>query len=203
MSSTKLNTRLVSVTEQPQPSAAIYPLDAKLVAPSSVEYDEKVFHDDNEGVAHNHQNSCDCQSQSQSHTPSSDHRHCHNGRLRRFLVPALLALVFLAGLFTFSCMSGHSVAGWGADSLFSRAVTDGTTGNGTQGSFIHNKLYLIVVFVGLLVVVILAVMLSAWCCKGAFENPLCCPCYLCACCGGLACLECIGCGLCAEGIDQM
>lgn len=48
-------------------------------------------------------------------------------------------------------------------------------------------------------------MLSYWCCKGklpsrqgvnrtdsrdfpnagSFENPLCCPCYLCACCGGL------------------
>jgi hypothetical protein len=45
--------------------------------------------------------------------------------------------------------------------------------------------YLIVVFVGLVVCVILAIMLSAWCCRGAFENPLCCPCYLCACCGGL------------------
>ena len=66
--------------------------------------------------------------------------------------------------------------------------------------------YLIVVFVGLVVVVLLAIMLSAWCCKGkeklvvlnpltlisflkhkkgAFKNPLCCPCYLCACCGGL------------------
>lgn len=57
--------------------------------------------------------------------------------------------------------------------------------------------------------------------EGAFENPLCCPCYLCACCGGLgmsffagtghsveinnllflACLECIGCGLCAEAAE--
>lgn len=48
-----------------------------------------------------------------------------------------------------------------------------------------------------------AICLSAWCCRGmsvrllgshkfiidifsgAFQNPLCCPCYLCACCGGL------------------
>lgn len=64
--------------------------------------------------------------------------------------------------------------------------------------------YLIIIFVGLFVVLILGIMLSAWCCKGssiqcrrqrhklnvhldagAFQNPLCCPCYLCACCGGL------------------
>ncbi|KAJ7279492.1 hypothetical protein C8J57DRAFT_1570241, partial [Mycena rebaudengoi] len=47
------------------------------------------------------------------------------------------------------------------------------------------SIYLIVIFVGLLVVLILGVMLSAWCCKGTFENSCCCPCYLCACCGGL------------------
>lgn len=84
-----------------------------------------------------------------------------------------------------------------ATGLLKRAATDGS-----QSVFVKNKLYLVVAIVGLVVVVILAVMLSAWCCRGAFENPLCCPCYLCACCGGLACLECIGCGLCAEGADQ-
>ena len=66
--------------------------------------------------------------------------------------------------------------------------------------------YLIIVFVGLVLVLIAGLCLSAWCCKGAcfmiisftpplswhgvhsigsFQNPLCCPCYLCACCGGL------------------
>jgi len=195
MSSTKFATGLVSVTEQPQPSAVIYPIDSKHAA--VVECNEKLLPGDNENIAH-HEGSCDCQRQ----TPSSDHRHCHNGRLRRFLVPALIAFVLLAGLFTFSCMDGSSLSGWGTEGLVSRAITNGTN-NGTGGSFIHNKLYLIVIFVGLLVVVVLAVMLSAWCCRGAFENPLCCPCYLCACCGGLACLECIGCGLCAEGVDQM
>lgn len=48
-----------------------------------------------------------------------------------------------------------------------------------------HPVYLIVVIVGLFVLLVLAIMLSAWCCRGAFENPLCCPCYLCACCGGL------------------
>ena len=59
----------------------------------------------------------------------------------------------------------------------------------------------------------------------SFENPCCCPCYLCACCGGLgkllpylfnlfggvtdnlvflaACLDCIACGLCAEGYQAV
>ncbi|KAK0502880.1 hypothetical protein EDD18DRAFT_1135485 [Armillaria luteobubalina] len=123
------------------------------------------------------------------------HRHCHIARLRQLLIPVVLAFLALVGvllLSPFDITSGHS--------LFSRAV-DGTTGN--NGSFVDNKLYLIVVFVGLLVVVILGICLSFWCCKGAFENPCCCPCYLCACCGGLACLECVGCGLCAAGAEAM
>ncbi|KAK0197498.1 hypothetical protein F5146DRAFT_1015589 [Armillaria mellea] len=122
------------------------------------------------------------------------HRHCHIARLRQLLIPVVLAFLALVGvllLSPFDITGGHS--------LFSRAVDD-TTGN---GSFVDNKLYLIVVFVGLLVVVILGICLSFWCCKGAFENPCCCPCYLCACCGGLACLECIGCGLCAAGAEAL
>ncbi|OBZ72826.1 hypothetical protein A0H81_06715 [Grifola frondosa] len=83
---------------------------------------------------------------------------------------------------------------------FVKRQTTGSSGNNT---FVDHKLYLIIVFVGLFLVLIMAICLSAWCCKGVFENPLCCPCYLCACCGGLACLECIGCGLCAEGLEQM
>ena len=66
--------------------------------------------------------------------------------------------------------------------------------------------------------------------KGVFKNPCCCPCYLCACCGGLgmvfflflfffltrltvpfplfdfliiACLECLACGLCCEGVSEI
>ena len=45
--------------------------------------------------------------------------------------------------------------------------------------------YLIVIFVGLFLCLVFGIMLAAWCCRGSFENPLCCPCYLCACCGGL------------------
>jgi len=78
----------------------------------------------------------------------------------------------------------------------------GTSGNG-QSVFVKNKFYLIVALVGLAVVLLLGICLSAWCCKESFENPLCCPCYLCACCGGLACLECIACGLCAEAVETV
>ncbi|KZT40936.1 hypothetical protein SISSUDRAFT_1059834 [Sistotremastrum suecicum HHB10207 ss-3] len=78
----------------------------------------------------------------------------------------------------------------------------GSTGN-TQSPFIKNKLYLIVVLVGLFLVLIAAIFLSFWCCKGAFENPCCCPCYLCACICGLECLECLACGLCAAGAEDV
>ncbi|KAF8183669.1 hypothetical protein BJ912DRAFT_545355 [Pholiota molesta] len=176
----------VSVTEQPRASND---LPMYLKAPSMVS---------SEKGCHGHDHSCSQQDSSDSHR----HR-CHNGRLRRFLIPFIVALLLLGGLLAFSCASGHGAGEWGLDTLMSRAIGDTTSGSTGSGStFVNRKLYLIIVFVGLLVVVILAVMLSAWCCRGAFENPCCCPCYLCACCGGLACLECIGCGLCAEGISQ-
>ncbi|TDL21866.1 hypothetical protein BD410DRAFT_789273 [Rickenella mellea] len=139
-----------------------------------------------------------------AHYPQSQSRCCHNQRRRKikailialsstFLILALLGLVsFQCGMF-----SGDN---WG-DGLMKRAITS-TTSNG-QSVFVKNKLYLIVAIVGLFLVLILAIMLSAWCCRGSFRNPLCCPCYLCACCGGLACLECISCGLCAEGLEQV
>ncbi|KAJ7572081.1 hypothetical protein C8J56DRAFT_979410 [Mycena floridula] len=130
------------------------------------------------------------------------HKRCHKSRFRRLLLPIAAVLLTLFALMAVSCYTniGLDLAG---DSLLRRALGDNSGSNGTESTFTKNKLYLIVIFVGLLLVIILAVMLSAWCCKGAFQNPLCCPCYLCACCGGLACLECIGCGLCAEGADEM
>ncbi|EFI26547.1 hypothetical protein CC1G_15760 [Coprinopsis cinerea okayama7 len=96
---------------------------------------------------------------------------------------------------------GGGVADWGI--ALAQEVGSTSTGSGGDSPFTSQKLYLIVIFVGLFVVLVLGIMLSVWCCKGAFKNPLCCPCYLCACCGGLACLQCIGCGLCLEGLDEM
>ncbi|KAI0773070.1 hypothetical protein BD413DRAFT_472899 [Trametes elegans] len=141
---------------------------------------------------------------------------CERARSRR-VVTALILAAFSLGLFLLiSCLwdvafneaSWISSLGLGEDgsgstwTAMSGFVKRATDANG-QNTFVDRKYYLIIVFVGLFLVVLAAICLSAWCCRGAFENPLCCPCYLCACCGGLACLECIGCGLCAEGIDQM
>ncbi|KAI0367095.1 hypothetical protein BV20DRAFT_582779 [Pilatotrama ljubarskyi] len=156
--------------------------------------------------------------------------HVHNGvpgahqcrrersRSRRVVTALLLATFSFALILLISCLydAAFNEASWlsslglvedGSGSTWTalggfvkRQAVD--NGNG-QNAFVHRKYYLIVVFVGLFLVILAAICLSAWCCRGAFENPLCCPCYLCACCGGLACLECIGCGLCAEGIDNM
>ncbi|KAF8344632.1 hypothetical protein F5887DRAFT_256443 [Amanita rubescens] len=135
------------------------------------------------------------------------HGNCHQWRLRRVLIPVLLGL--LAAFLLLCAISAVRITyfagmdggdeGWlgmldNGFKIMKRAVVE-TSGN--SGSFVHNKLYLIIIFVGIAVVVILGISLTFWCCRGSFRNPLCCPCYLCACCGGLACLECIGCGLCA------
>ncbi|KAJ7050969.1 hypothetical protein C8F01DRAFT_1377264 [Mycena amicta] len=180
-------------TKQPAMQAPQYIHDEKAVLPA--------YHDLD--ATHNQW--------SQRQQAPHEHKHCHNGRLRRLLVPALILLVSLSGLIALLCFVGDAMGVSSdptaiLDGLFAvkRAVVDGDNGSTDSGStFTKHKLYLIVIFVGLLVVLVLGVMLAAWCCKGSFENPLCCPCYLCACCGGLACLECIGCGLCAEGVDQM
>ncbi|KAI0824380.1 hypothetical protein BC628DRAFT_1322941 [Trametes gibbosa] len=145
-------------------------------------------------------------------------RHCEGARLRRVLIAFLLAILTFALLLFISFLwnAAFNEASWlsylGLTDDGSGSAWTGMTGfvkrqainNGTgENTFIHRKYYLIVVFVGLFLVILAAICLSAWCCRGAFQNPLCCPCYLCACCGGLACLECIGCGLCAEGIDNV
>ncbi|KAJ7203814.1 hypothetical protein GGX14DRAFT_461251 [Mycena pura] len=147
-------------------------------------------------------------------------RHHHGGSLRRLLIPALLAGVSLSALVSLFCLFSVA-AGWDA-------VSDAAPGALVEGLF-HVKraysmrvaaersrvpaVYLIDIFIGLVVVLMLGIMLSAWCCHGApcpslrcrsiVRQPLCCPCYLCTCCGGLACLECIGCGPCAEAVDQI
>ncbi|KAJ7443576.1 hypothetical protein FB451DRAFT_1568660, partial [Mycena latifolia] len=108
---------------------------------------------------------------------TSSHKACHNGRLRRILMPAMISLVALAGFIA-------EIVG-GLFQVKRAGTGDGSGSTDSESAFTKHKLYLIVIFVGLLVVLILGVMLSAWCCKGAFENPCCCPCYLCACCGGL------------------
>ncbi|KAG1743833.1 hypothetical protein EDB19DRAFT_1697226 [Suillus lakei] len=60
------------------------------------------------------------------------------------------------------------------------------TTTSSSSSFTRNK---VIIFFRLFLILLAATMLSFWCCKGAFENPLCCPmpmlCYLCECCSGM------------------
>jgi len=126
------------------------------------------------------------------------HRSCHKARLRQFLLLAVVLLLGVGATLAISYIYDinlFDLVGLGAD------LHGGLLSKRQSSSFTNNKLYLIIVFVGLFLVLIAGIMLSFWCCKGSFENPLCCPCYLCACCGGIACLECIGCGLCAAGLE--
>ncbi|KDQ49179.1 hypothetical protein JAAARDRAFT_212312 [Jaapia argillacea MUCL 33604] len=180
-----------------------FPINNQPSPPASMD----LYYTSSEKGLHDLRSHCQCQNHSQVHTDSHSHHSCHQSRFWRILFPALLSLFGLVALSVFALIQYPALGSLlGLDDgefytgLAKRAVGD-TTGN--QSTFASHKLYLIVIFVGLVVVLVLGVMLSFWCCKGSFENPLCCPCYLCACCGGLACLECIGCGLCAEGFEQM
>ncbi|KAJ6632309.1 hypothetical protein B0H10DRAFT_1976909 [Mycena sp. CBHHK59/15] len=194
----------ISIPIAKQPSMDLY---------TRSQMDEKplIYQEHAHAHAHAHAHGMDDDVSQQWSSPASSsslsHKPCHNGRLRRLLVPFLIALLTLSGLVALSCLFGDG-SGTGPTDIIEgllhvKRASDGSVSSGNESSFTKHKLYLIVIFVGLLVVLILGVMLSAWCCKGVFENPCCCPCYLCACCGGLACLECIGCGLCAEGVEQM
>ena len=127
------------------------------------------------------QSQCDCEASPHphSHPHPQNHHSCHNSRLRRMFVPFILGLLVLGiGFALYTCLSGG--LDWGTAELLKRQVNGQT---GQESSFTKNKrtlsvhklaapniksqVYLIVIFVGLVIVVILAVCLSAWCCKGA------------------------------------
>jgi hypothetical protein len=75
---------------------------------------------------------------------------------------------------------------------------NGGSTNNSGSAFTNQKLWIIIVVVvgisglfmmltsGLIIVLALGICVAAWCCKGAFRNPLCCPCYTLACCGCLS-----------------
>lgn len=125
---------------------------------------------------------------------------CHQQRRRYIFIFLLFGFLLFLGVLLADICTYHPMEGtpgfWDSISggLLKRAAGDAQP-------FVDRKYYLIIVFVGLFLVLILGIMLSAWCCRGVFENPCCFPCYLCACCGGLACLECVGCGLCVEAAE--
>jgi len=134
----------------------------------------------------------DTKRQSHSHTHACSHRSRHN-TLRARLPLLILSITLLVSLGLLLLLGNADDVLHGSMegvSILKRQVSSPGNGNGSgipsgNSPFVKNKLYLIVVIVGFFVVLLLAVMLSAWCCRGAFRNPLCCPCYLCACCGGL------------------
>ncbi|KAI9060783.1 hypothetical protein FKP32DRAFT_1014902 [Trametes sanguinea] len=108
---------------------------------------------------------------------------CENARSRRVVTALLLATFSLALLLMASCLwnAAFNEASWlsalglvddGSGSAWSamtgfvkRQAVD--NGNG-QSTFVHHKYYLIVVFVGLFLVFLAAICLSAWCCRGTY-----------------------------------
>jgi len=136
-----------------------------------------------------------------SHNHESSHAGCHSMRMRRFILPTLLTVLALSFLLFLALAEPEMSFGHG--DLLKRQSLSGGGSTGGGGAFIENKLYIIVIVVGLILCLVAAVMCSAWACRGAFNSPLCCPCYCCALCGGLACIECIGCGLCGDLAQQV
>jgi len=170
-------------------------------------YNEQLYHDEKHPhllayIQGHRRTSCTFQDCAECAGASSQyHNTCHKSRLRRLLIPAILSLLTIAAIIFLSCLNDMTALG-GFDGMLGMGKRDTSGTNNGNSTLVDNKLYLIIIFAGLLFVIILAIMLSAWCCRESFENPLCCPCYLCACCGGLACLECICCGLFAEGMEN-
>ncbi|KLO09184.1 hypothetical protein SCHPADRAFT_1000442 [Schizopora paradoxa] len=107
---------------------------------------------------------------------TTTHNDCHRKRLRRaahFSLASVLVLTLVLFV-TFKCrldqvmFGSHGAADVGSGSGLEKRQSNGSTetGNGTQSSFVKNKLYLIIVFVGLFICLVLAIMLAAWCCRG-------------------------------------
>ncbi|KAF6751920.1 hypothetical protein DFP72DRAFT_906496 [Ephemerocybe angulata] len=114
-------------------------------------------------------------------------------RFKRILIPVVLSVLGFAAVTAVACAGGFNgiYSEWTGDSspvattssvgadessqsampqLVGRAAEAVSAATGADGSgsiFVDRKLYLIIIFVGLVVVVIFGIMLSAWCCKGS------------------------------------
>lgn len=116
--------------------------------------------DEKHSQQHQHDSGCQHQHGLESNSPS--HRGCHSTRLRQLVVPAsLIALAFIAFMawVSYDSMSMGDTLGGLVKRQYAQQEESG---------FVRNKLYLIVIFVGLFLVLVAGIMLSAWCCKGAF-----------------------------------
>ncbi|KAJ3770802.1 hypothetical protein FB446DRAFT_846753 [Lentinula raphanica] len=107
--------------------------------------------------AHTHFDQMSDNSSPNQHTVQDTQRR-HASRLRRVVLPIVLGIISLGGLIVLSCilisLSGVESSG----GLSIRADDD--------NALRRDRLYLIIVFVGLFLVVILGICLSAWCCRG-------------------------------------
>jgi len=129
---------------------------------------------------------CTCEEQwgldSTSSSPNHliDHRRCHNGRLRRFLLPvAIISLVLLLLGCAALAFSSEFCLGYGMEmnGLVARASST------TESTFSKKKLkvYLISFFVGSFVVLFLIAVLIKWWCKGDCKGCSGCSCFFCEC----------------------
>lgn len=88
-----------------------------------------LYHSIDEKNQHEHHNissnphACECE----SNGPSASHKSCHNSRLRRFLVPALIALLTIGAVLALSCFVDFGGSGMG--SLLKRATDDTSSGD--------------------------------------------------------------------------
>ena len=123
-----------SVTNQPQANLILGSQDLN----QSIH--EKALLDASLENSHNHH----CE---HDQTSFSEHHSCHNIRLRRFLLPAIFALVAFGGLLAWSCFNGMPT--WGVE-LMGRALDDTTSNESTftknkrQFSSTHTWLYILI-----------------------------------------------------------
>ncbi|KAG2036543.1 hypothetical protein BDR03DRAFT_444613 [Suillus americanus] len=102
--------------------------------------------------------------------PSASHRACHKSRLRRIILPIALSLLSIGAFLVISQCSeiGDLLGALGLN--HGHALDKRQTTTSSTSSFTSKKLYLIIIFVGLFLVLIAAVMLSFWCCKGLIKQ---------------------------------
>ena len=111
-----------SVTNQPQAILDLESLDFKQSIP---------VHEKGPASLENDSDDHHCE---HGQTSFSEHKRCHNSRLRRFLLPTISVLVLaLLGFLAWNCVHGMPVPGWGVN-LMGRA-----TDNSNQSAFVHKK----------------------------------------------------------------
>lgn len=119
----------ISVPAAKQPSMDLYSADEK---PPAYHDSHAHAHDDDEAAQW-----------SLPTRPAAGHKHCHNGRLKRILVPALIAIVALFGVGALMCVLGGHMSDPGEmiEGLFhvKRAVDGDGSGSGTESSFTKHK----------------------------------------------------------------